>query len=61
MKGLPRGDGIAGKCDEVLSDSDDSFEVLPQNQCQCPDRILKELKVPNPTWDEQVKTNRGVN
>ena len=54
-EGSAQGKWYAGKCDEVLSDSEDSFEILPQNQCKCPDRMLKEFNVPDPPGEEQVK------
>ena len=43
------------RCDEELSDSDSSFEVLPKDRCQCPDRMLERLRVSTPTWEEQIR------
>ena len=49
------GKWYSGRCDEELSDSDNSFEVLPKEMCQCPDRMLERLRVSTPTWKEQIR------
>ena len=42
------------RCDEELSSSDESFETPSPHLPQSPDRILAELKVSTPTWEEQI-------
>ena len=54
-EGCAEGKWYSDRCDEELSDSDSSFEVLPQDRCQCSDRMLERLRVSTPTWEEQIK------
>ena len=54
-EGCAEGKWYSGRCDEELSDSDNSFEVLPKEMCQCPDRMLERLRVLTPTWEEQIR------
>ena len=54
-EGCAEGKWYSGRCDEELSDSDNSFEVLRKAMCQCPDRMLERLRVPTPTWKEQIR------
>ena len=44
-EGCAEGKWYSGRCDEELSDSDNSFEVLPKEMCQCPDRMLERLSL----------------
>ena len=43
--GCAEGKWYSGRCDEELSDSDSSFEVLSKEVCQCPDRMLGRLSL----------------
>ena len=54
-EGCAEGKWYSDRCDEELSDSDSSFEVLPKDRCQCPDRMLGRLRVSTPTWEEQIR------
>ena len=54
-EGCAEGKWYSDRCDEELSDSDSSFEVLPKDRCQCPDRMLGRLGVSTPTWKEQIR------
>ena len=54
-EGCAEGKSYSDRCDEELSDSDSSFEVLPKDRCQCPDRMLGRLRVSTPTWEEQIR------
>ena len=49
------GKWYSDRCDEELSNSDSSFEVLPKDRCQYPDRMLGRLRVSTPTWKEQIR------
>ena len=54
-EGCAEGKWYSDRCDEELSDSDSSFEVLPKDRCQCPDRMIERLRVSTPTWEEQIR------
>ena len=57
-EGCAEGKWYSGRCDEELSDSDESFEVLLGS----PDRMLDKLRVSTPTWEEQMEeAQRKVN
>ena len=59
-EGCAEGRWYSGRCNEELSDSDNSFEVIPKEMCQCPDRMLERLKVSTPTWEEFQDTWRSL-
>ena len=59
-EGCAEGKWYSDRCDEELSDPDSSFEVLPGDRCQCPDRMLERLRVSTPTWEEQVRNTEEL-
>ena len=48
------------RCEEELSDSDNSFELLSMPPSNHLDRMLETLKVPTPTWEEQIKKTQEL-
>ena len=53
-EGCTEGKWYSDRCNEEFSDSNSSFEVIPKDRCQCPDRMLERLRVSTPTWEEQI-------